>query len=476
MKTMKKLASLTLALLLTIALAAPAMATTVTINPPENAPEDLTETYKAYKIFDAKVDEEESKPGQTDPNGTTSDFTSVAYSINPAFSEVIANYTEGDPAKTVFVISEDGVVKLAEGVTTFDAAALAVELKKVIDNTPDFSANAEGNSLNLTDAGYYLIVGSLGSKAILDTVGKESVTIQTKNEFPTLTKKILVPDEEADDPAATKEADSTTASYGDTITFEITVNIPASVNDVITVTDTMDADLTYDDLVQPTTVTKAADSMTFTIPADTPAGEFKFQYTATLNNGAATATPHTNTAHLTYKTYDSAETTAVSVYTYEFDLIKTNSSNTVLSGATFELYDAETEGNKIALTAANGANADGTFNAGFVNIKGLAAGTYYLEETVAPDGYNRMTTRQAVTLGDTTDGKTGNLVYIPETDPAVGDTYVITDGGVQVVNLTGAELPSTGGIGTTIFYVVGGLLAVGAGVLLITRKRAGEEE
>ena len=148
-----------------------------------------------------------------------------------------------------------------------------------------------------------------------------------------------------------------------------------------------------------------------------------------------------------------------------------------MNGAEFKLYDAKTEGNEIALidegngvyrvaTAAEKA-AEGfvsaTIKAGKVTIKGLDSGTYYLEETKAPAGYNVLAERVEVKIDH------ANLTATVE-----GDTYV--SGGVQVINKTGAELPSTGGIGTTIFYVVGGLLVVAAGVLLVTRKRMSKSE
>ena len=161
-------------------------------------------------------------------------------------------------------------------------------------------------------------------------------------------------------------------------------------------------------------------------------------------------------------------------YTFMFDIIKTDSSLKVLNGAKFELYDAAVNGNKIALvkesegvyrvaTAAE-KRADNftsaVIEAGKVTVKGLDSGTYYLEEIEAPDGYNMLAGRVAVTITN------ANL-----TTNMTGDVWVEGNGGVQITNNTGAELPSTGGIGTTIFYVVGGILVVGAAVVLTTRKR-----
>lgn len=452
MKALKKLSCFALILVLVLAMAAPALAAQVTITPPT---EDVTETYTAYKIFDATVDGEGSQTVE-DPDRTVSTFESVAYSIakdSPFLAAVRAN--------GAFVLTEDGdkiIVKVEEG-KTLDAAAFADALMALV-NAEGFtgtSVSSTDNKLTLDD-GYFLIVGSLGSKAILDTFGKEAVNIQTKNELPTL--KL--------------EADKTSASYGEPVTYTITVHIPATAVGEITVTPTLDGEMTYADGENDSART---DDGKLVIDADTVANnldeDVTLIFTAALNTEAKTGeeNPHTTKAQLTYSSYTSAEADAV-IYTYEFALIKTNSSDKILDGATFELYTAETDGEKVNLYGATG-TTDGVIHAGIATVKGLAAGTYYLEETAAPEGYNRVQTRIAITLGDMDGEKNGNLATTNAA--AVGETYDSTTGGVEVENLTGAELPSTGGIGTTIFYIVGGLLVVGACVLLVTRKRADAE-
>ena len=94
---------------------------------------------------------------------------------------------------------------------------------------------------------------------------------------------------------------------------------------------------------------------------------------------------------------------------------------------------------------------------GGINIDGLAVGDYTLTETAAPQGYNMLDEPIEINIA-----KDGSVT----TSIDSGAVSVIT-----VVNQSGSELPSTGGIGTTIFYTIGGLLAVGAVVLLVTKKR-----
>ena len=121
------------------------------------------------------------------------------------------------------------------------------------------------------------------------------------------------------------------------------------------------------------------------------------------------------------------------------------------------VYRVATEGEKNTVTEIT------TDETGSFTIQGLDSDTYYLTETSAPAGYNVLKSAIEVKVSDK-----GEVTYIYDGVTATGT--------VKVENKTGAELPSTGGIGTTIFYVVGGLLVVAAGVLLVTRKRMSKSE
>ena len=96
---------------------------------------------------------------------------------------------------------------------------------------------------------------------------------------------------------------------------------------------------------------------------------------------------------------------------------------------------------------------------GKIRVAGLDNGTYYLEETVAPDGYNKLSARQKFIVSD------GNL------DAIFNDGTYSTGSGVHVVNKTGSMLPETGGMGTVLFVAIGTVVVLGAGVLLVTKKR-----
>lgn len=150
-------------------------------------------------------------------------------------------------------------------------------------------------------------------------------------------------------------------------------------------------------------------------------------------------------------------------------------------------YKWDTTNNVVTWVATGGddfiTNAQGKLT---TQVRGLDQGTYYLEETVAPEGYNLLDAAVEVTIKatHTTEGTADKVTYSSSTGAAISDGVVdLTEDAnakqpvatVQIINNSGAVLPSTGGIGTTIFYVVGSIMVVAAGVLLITKKRMSRE-
>lgn len=166
--------------------------------------------------------------------------------------------------------------------------------------------------------------------------------------------------------------------------------------------------------------------------------------------------------------------------TYEIPVLKYTNKNEVdkpLAGAVFELYrDKACTGNQISFvkntTASEGydlyriatssdtavvkqitTTADGKFK-----IYGLDADTYYLKEVTQPAGYNKLKDPITIKINDE-----GNIYVNGVSEANIGD--------VKVLNNTGSILPSTGGMGTTLFYIFGAILVIGSGVVLITKKR-----
>lgn len=239
--------------------------------------------------------------------------------------------------------------------------------------------------------------------------------------------------------------------------------------------------------------TKNADD-TYTSLYQSPA-RIVLTYNATVN--AAIKPVNKNEANFKY--YFVGETTPEGpddprkelVYSYTIDLNKITEVKTTvdgeevvekkpLTGAEFKLYADEDLTTEIKLVkdgddyrvataeekaATNPKKVVDVIEAGHVQIKGLAAGTYYLVETKAPAGYNKL--KDAVKV-EIEEKNTGDPSTMSDADITAIE---VTPVGAEVINNAGVELPATGGIGTTIFYVVGGVLVVAAGVLLVVKKR-----
>lgn len=255
-------------------------------------------------------------------------------------------------------------------------------------------------------------------------------------------------------------------------------------------------------------------------PAATANSKIVVEYTATLNSNAAIGSSgNPNTVILEFSnnpnaTGDGTPTTGktpedkVIVFAYELDVTKVDGAKKdengnytkTLKDAEFVLYRGEGENIEYAVVDENSkisgwtktltvpegqtgtaasvlkSGADGTFK-----VTGLDADTYYLKETKAPAGYNQLTDPIKIVISATVDTSENNpaltalTIKVGEGDVQNGtlSTGIVA---MTVENNAGSLLPSTGGIGTTIFYVVGGLFVVAAGVILVTKKRMKSEK
>ena len=352
----------------------------------------------------------------------------------------------------------------------------------------------EFTGLNL---GYYLVDSSLGTICGLTTT-QPSATIEEKNTVPTVDKQVK------EDSGDYKE--SNTAQIGQEVEFKTTITIgKGAIN--YTLHDKMSSGLTFKEgtiIVEKTnsTGTTTVDSSNYEVVATgltdgctfeisfnnslitslTTSDKLVVTYKAILNKDAVVeGNGNPNETYVKYGDNGNLETEhdTTKTYTYDFQIVKTNSEHKYLEGAEFDLYTTESGGNKIPLIALedeNGykvyrvatteeANKSGfvsaKIQAGKVIIKGLDKDTYYLEETKAPDGYNKLPARVAFTVS----GTTADDVSV------VGEIYQTPNHGLVVVNNTGSELPSTGGIGTMLFVLIGSMMVLGCGVLLVTKLR-----
>lgn len=466
-KTFKKLFAALLAAALVLAMAVPAFAVTnatkgsITIS---NTVKD--ETYTIYRMF--KLDSY---------NAESNTYSYTVESDWEGFFKTGAggNYItlDGQNHPTWTAADENDSTTVA----AFAKAALAWAKQKGIQSAGTQEGNGSSITFSNLDLGYYLVDSSLGALCGLNTTNPD-VTIKEKNGQPTIKKEVKNGD-----------AWSTTndAKIGDIVEFKIVVHVEAGAQSY-KVADTMSDGLTFNSSSLAVTYKDAPatansdytlelkkDGTTFTLTfadsyvADKVGEDIVVTYNATLNDKALVR-GNTNRATLHYGTNKTIES-ETTIYTYEFDLLKVDGADhKLLNGAEFKLYDAENGGSVIKVVPVAGgyrvANGDETGAVdtikvnGKVHISGLDKTTYWLEETKAPDGYNMLTERKPVSL---TNGSNNTTL--------TSNTWSEADHGVAVENNAGTVLPSTGGMGTTLFYVVGGGLMVAAVVLLVTKKR-----
>lgn len=386
--------------------------------------------------------------------------------------------------------------------------AVAVVINQNLNGT---GTQSEGNgpyTINVPSDGYYLVrdegtvtAADGGTNFILQVTGNATVTPKNAN-IPTVVKKV-----KADNHETTFLSKDAFVEVGSQANFSITATIPSNLtsytNYTFQIVDTMSNGLTYQkDLEIRTAEDKTAlketqdytlngngQTITVTLASkyvlENQGKTIEITYSATVNSDALTREKETNSVHIVYSNNpaapDSTAKTVVDiVHVYNFDIVidKVNGTDGTkkLKGAEFILYKENTDKKKLYcqrdetsgtvdwVSEKNDATKVTTDAQGAASFKGLNIGHYYLEEVKAPDGYN--TLEKPVGVDVLAYSANGNIT----TNATQNEQkhYQVTS---TITNNKGTVLPSTGGIGTTIFYVVGGLLMVGAAILLITKKR-----
>lgn len=460
---------------MTLALSVSALAAgngTITVDNPK-----ANETYTAYKIFDVSYN---------------ADRSAYSYTINTSnkwFATVQAYATEENG---LTLTAASGVANTYVVTTTanFSAPAFAKALQAALKDNEELKATgialteqADGTvSTKNLDLGYYFVASDTGALCNLTTTNPD-VTIHDKNDIP-----------------FDKVDDKESVDVGETVTYTITGKVPdytGFTTYTYLITDTMSEGLTFKKNVKVTVggVDKTSDC-TITYDVDGNANKFtvsipvldkkydigaeiKVTYTAVVNEKAV-AKVEKNHATLTYSndpTNSESKTTTPpeieTVYSAKIviDKYAAGEKTKKLEGAQFILYKKDAEGtiwyykwntDTKAVewdTDKTKATVVTTDDKGMASFDGVANGTYYLEEVAAPAGYNLLKDPVMVTVN--------GAEAIAAENPNTGALTVTQ----PVENQSGTELPSTGGMGTTIFYVLGGVLMAGAFVLLVVRKR-----
>lgn len=369
------------------------------------------------------------------------------------------------------------------------ALAYATKATGINKETKSTQVNETTVTFNGLNLGYYLVGSTTGALCGLDTTNKH-VDIEEKNGVPSVDKKVY---------NGTDYVESNNANIGDTIFFHTTIHVKKGAQNyvlhdvlskglkLITDTTTLNDSPVYvtdsDSYVlnngnnNDYTFEKTNDGFTITF-TDTylKSKEDKdytllVAYSATLTDAAVIGGEgNTNKTYLKYGVSSESAPSTTTTYTFGIPVFKYTETNTALAGAKFKLYtDAQCKDENVVKVIANGKdyvvgetddnNNVMTSGTEAFNINGLKAGTYYLKEIEAPKGYNKLA--NAIKVEITNDGK----VKVEKNGALTDVTQV------DVENKTGTVLPSTGGAGTTMIYLVGAVLVLGSGVVLVTKRR-----
>lgn len=523
-RTSKKLMCIMLSVVMMLAMSVMAFADgtgQIVINAADGVTFGEGTTFTAYKVMDLTYLE-----NVTDDNNyvytTATDFEAYFASLDPSL-------TTSDEVYTYLQSHSTDIATVGTDVYTWISA------NAVVGTTGTVSTDGTSYTISGLDNGYYFVYqtgtdeGGATSAVIIQTLAVEvnegTVTVNQKTSVPTLNKEV-----EEDGAWGTV----TDKGIGDTVDFRITTTVP----DVSTFTsyeyiihDTMSTGLTFDDTSvvitatgdglddnvliagsDYTMTTGTSDDCTFEISftKETLATLYEAGYTtlfttydAVLNENATTSTltglsQNVNTAYLEYTNVSDGSGTGKTeedktyVYTFQLDAVKVNANGSTLEGAGFQLYvgDVVVEllynaNTNTYMVKGDGVAADGvwtdcgntieTHTNGEIKIVGLDDDVEYtLKETIVPEGY--VAAADIVFTIQATYDDTSALSSLTTSNQAVGGN---TDGSVDagnIVNIAKSILPSTGGIGTTIFYVVGIVLMVGAVTLLLLKKKNTVEE
>lgn len=432
-------------------------------------------------------------------------------------------------------VSEDGRTALGDAAAKAETLKTEADAKTFAKEVAPYLATVAGSANTVTngkyvisnlDAGYYLVKDQDGSltgdndsytEYIVKVVSNTTAT--PKSDVPTVEKKVKDINNSTET-EMTDWQDSADHDIGDSVPFQLKATLADNVSSYTTYKvvfhDTLSKGLTYNDDAKVyidgketngftvTDTVNADGTTTLTVSCDDvkalDAGNssvITVEYTATLNENAVLGSAgNPNKVYLEYsnnpnksevgnnETGNTPEDVVI-VFTYKVTANKVTSDKQALKGAAFELFKKNASGEYKSLGVVGATkNEDGSYtvndNTTSFSWTGIDDGEYKLVEVVTPSGYNTIADIEFTVKAEhdilsdnpaltslSGNATTGELTFTSNT----------TEGSLSadVVNRAGNTLPETGGMGTTIFYVLGSILVLGAAVLLITRKRMGAQ-
>ena len=448
MKKMKKIVALLLATVMVMAMGISVFAAgtgSITITPPEKVDTDATITYKVYKVFDA------------DGNGTA-----ISYKLISGKTAAPAGFTVDEAGNVSYSgTGTDG--QLTQ--TDIDAiAAYVANDAPVATVTSTGGANAVATNL---PNGYYYITTTTGTVVTIDSTNPNA-EVADKNIVPGVDKTITGAS------SLDEDGKKALAQVGTVVDYKAEITVGKGQKGYV-FKDTMGAGLAYvadslsvEGMTVDTDYTLAVSGQNITVTFKDDAikdlaenSKITVTYKATVTSDALSVNAAKNTATISYGNNSefTSEPSETEVYNAKFTVTKKDGNNQPLADAGFVIKNADNKYYKLdngvvtwvdTIDAADEhkSNAQGEVPA----FTGLANGTYTLIEKTVPAGYS----------------KTADSTFtVAEHDYTATNLEQTT----EVINNSGSELPSTGGIGTTMFYIVGSVLVIGAAVVLISKRR-----
>lgn len=482
MKLIKKIAAIMFAFMMVFSLSTNVKAVEGTTGSITIKNAKKGETYTVYKVLKLESYNPESRH----------------YSYLPA-TDAWKTYFE-DSNNQYMSLNENGYVETKYDETNVEQLAQALikqakEIAKTDENyARDYTKTVTVKDGDLNDngdlvfrglgLGYYVIDSTVSTLCALDTTNPDA-TIQPKHAEPTVVKQIWNADKK-------RFVTENSVNIGDTVEYQTEINVKKGAKNYV-LHDQMHSGLTYvymhdvyDNIGDANIKLKTNDYTVSTETTDGCAFELKFnqgyfdrinqdtvitlKYLVTVNKNAPINTAMENKTWLTYGDAQTTEKKITQTYTFGIPVYKYTGDNTPLKDAKFILSTDENcqdESKTLKFTKNNENNyrydSDAgktelvSLDDGHINIQGIKAGTYYLKEIEAPKGYNLLKTIQKIIISENGSIELNDM-------PNTGD--------VRVQNRKGSLLPSTGGMGTTLIYLIGGALVLGSGFVLANKKRA----